>query len=96
MNHQEADLYLEIFHSIDFQKIKDHPNILISAAFWDAERYGAACTAYKFMRSVDDLIDNYKAEHNTIGEKEQAGFEAYVRSWLERIKKRKIKRKKTS
>ncbi|HOO69793.1 MAG TPA: squalene/phytoene synthase family protein [Bacteroidales bacterium] len=88
MNHQKADLYLEIFHSIDFQKIKDHPNILIAAAFWDAERYGAACTAYKFMRSVDDLIDNYKALNNCIGEKEQAGFEAYVRSWLERIKKR--------
>ena len=88
MNHQKADLYLEIFHSIDFQKIKDHPNILIAAAFWDAERYGAACTAYKFMRSVDDLIDNYKAEHNSIGKTEQAGFETCVRDWLERIKNR--------
>lgn len=88
MNHQKADLYLEILHSIDFQKIKDHPNILIAAAFWDAERYGAACTAYKFMRSVDDLIDNYKAEHNSIGKTEQAGFETCVRDWLERIKNR--------
>ena len=88
MNHQKADLYLEIFHSIDFQNIKDHPNILIAAAFWDAERYGAACTAYKFMRSVDDLIDNYKAEHNSIGKTEQAGFETCVRDWLERIKNR--------
>jgi len=86
MKHQEADQYLEIYHSIDFDKIKDHPNILIAAAFWDAERYGAASKAYQFMRSVDDLIDNYKAEHNSIGKKEQAEFEAYVKSWLNRIK----------
>jgi phytoene/squalene synthetase len=88
MNHQEADLYLEIFNSIDFKIIKDHPNILIAAAFWDEERYSAARTAYKFMRSVDDLIDNYKAENNCIGEKEQEGFEVFVRAWLERIKKK--------
>jgi len=88
MNHQEADLYLEIFNSIDFKIIKDHPNILIAAAFWDEERYAAARTAYKFMRSVDDLIDNYKAKNNCIREKEQEGFEVYVRAWLERIKKK--------
>jgi phytoene/squalene synthetase len=86
MKRQEADQYLEIFHSIDFEKIKDHPNILIAAAFWDEERYRAARTAYRFMRSVDDLIDNYKAEHNSIGKKEQSDFEAYVSSWLDRIK----------
>ncbi|HOO43139.1 MAG TPA: squalene/phytoene synthase family protein [Bacteroidales bacterium] len=86
MEHQEADQYLEIFHSLDFEKIKDHPNILIAAAFWNEERYRAARTAYKFMRSVDDLIDNYKAGHNSIGIKEQEGFESYVKSWLKSIK----------
>jgi hypothetical protein len=46
-----------VFHSIDFEKIVDHPNILIAAHFWDEERYRAAKICYKFMRAIDDLID---------------------------------------
>ncbi|MDO9040372.1 MAG: hypothetical protein Q7U65_03260, partial [Bacteroidota bacterium] len=62
----QTDLYYQIFDSIDFEKIVDHPNILIAAHFWDKERYQAAKNCYKFMRAIDDLIDDYKTEHVTI------------------------------
>lgn len=77
--------YLEIFNSIDFEEIKDHPNILIAASFWDDKRYGAAKTFYKFMRAIDDLIDNHKAAHKIISEKEKQRFLAEVNNWLRMI-----------
>lgn len=78
-------LYLNIFNSIDFEKIVDHPNILIAANFWDAERYQAARNCYKFMRAIDDLIDNYKTEHVTISSENQAQFEVHVSNWINTV-----------
>jgi phytoene synthase len=78
----QTDLYFKIFDSIDFEKIVDHPNILIAAHFWDGERYQAARNCYKFMRAIDDLIDNYKTEHITIAPENQARFEADVYRWI--------------
>ena len=77
-----TDLYMDIFDSIDFPKIIDHPNILIAARFWEPERYLAAKNCYKFMRAIDDLIDNYKTEHVTIAPEDRAHFEADVYSWI--------------
>lgn len=74
--------YIEIFNSIDFKKILDHPNILIAANFWDEERYCAAKTFYKFMRKIDDLIDNHKANNRKIAEEERTDFVADVNEWL--------------
>jgi phytoene/squalene synthetase len=74
--------FMTLFESIDFEKIIDHPNILIAANFWDEERYQAARICYKFMRKLDDLIDNYKAEHNGIAETDRARFEADVKKWM--------------
>ena len=74
--------YTEIFNSIDFEKIKDHPNILIAASFWEDERYMAAKTCYKFMRAIDDLIDDHKASGKGISETEKKQFEDEVRTWL--------------
>ena len=79
------DLYLNILNSIDFKKIVDHPNILIAANFWDAERYQAARDCYKFMRAIDDLIDNYKTEHVTISAENQSEFEAHVSDWINTV-----------
>ena len=79
------DLYYQIFDSIDFEKIVDHPNILIAANFWDKERYQAAKNCYKFMRAIDDLIDNYKTEHITIDPENQAQFETDVYRWINTI-----------
>ena len=77
--------YTDIFHSIDFNKIIDHPNILIAARFWDEERYQAAKVCYKFMRAIDDLIDNYKTEHKTIAIEDKAQFEREVNTWINTI-----------
>jgi len=81
----QTDLYLDIFDSIDFEKIVDHPNILIAAHFWDRERYQAAKNCYKFMRAIDDLIDDYKTEHVIIAPENQAQFEADVYRWINTI-----------
>ncbi|MFN8240402.1 MAG: squalene/phytoene synthase family protein [Bacteroidales bacterium] len=77
--------YLEIFNSIDFEKIKDHPNILIAANFWEADRFQAAKTCYKFMRAIDDLIDDHKAAKQTITADEKEVFLADVDRWLKMI-----------
>jgi 15-cis-phytoene synthase len=77
--------YELIFQSIDFEKVIDHPNILIAAHFWDKERYEAAKTCYKFMRAIDDLIDNYKSEHKTIALNDKTRFEAEVQNWINTI-----------
>jgi phytoene/squalene synthetase len=74
---------LGIFGSIDFKKIIDHPNILISANFWEPERYQAARVCYRIMRQIDDLIDNHKAEHKAIAPHEKEQFRNDVGRWLE-------------
>jgi phytoene/squalene synthetase len=77
--------YIKIFNSINFEEIKDHPNILIAARFWDEKRYGAAKTCYKFMRAIDDLIDNQKAANKVIPENERKQYAANVDKWLRLI-----------
>jgi phytoene/squalene synthetase len=84
MNSQR-DKFLETFNSIDFDKIKDHPNILIAANFWDHERFCAAKTCYKFMRAIDDLIDNHKAENRLISVDKRKEFIASVDDWMKMI-----------
>jgi phytoene/squalene synthetase len=77
--------YIDILNSIDFTKIKDHPNILIAANFWDSDRYDAASTCYRFMRDVDDMIDNHKAIYKNISESEKRQFRDYVDNWLRMV-----------
>lgn len=81
----QKELFIKIFSSIDFNKILDHPNILIAANFWDEERYCAARTFYGFMRKIDDLIDNHKANNRKILAEERTGFETNVDEWLKMI-----------
>ncbi len=77
--------FIRIFESIDFEKIIEHPNILIAANFWDNERYQAAKTCYKFMRYIDDYVDDYKSEHKTIEFSEQIVFEKHVNEWIKSV-----------
>jgi phytoene/squalene synthetase len=84
MNSQR-DGFLDIFNSIDFKSIKDHPNILIAARFWEEDRYCAAKTCYKFMRAIDDLIDDHKAANKMIEPGERKEFVANVNEWLHMI-----------
>jgi phytoene/squalene synthetase len=81
----QTTLFLEIFEKLDFHKIKDHPNILIAAAFWENERYCAAKTCYKFMRTIDDLIDDHKAANKLIAPGERKQFIADVNEWMKMI-----------
>ncbi len=74
--------FLNTFRSIDFESITEHPNILIAANFWETERYQAARTCYKFMRLIDDLIDDHKAENKKIEESEKQKFTGDVERWL--------------
>jgi phytoene/squalene synthetase len=80
------ELFFSIFNSIDFHKIIDHPNILIAARFWEEERYDAAKTCYRLMRSIDDLIDDYKAEHRIIRPEERESFSREVNNWINMIR----------
>ena len=77
--------FLDIYSSIDFHEIKDHPNILIAAGFWEKDRYCAAKTCYKFMRAIDDLIDDHKAANKLIVPGERKEFIANVNEWLKMI-----------
>ncbi|MDP4291140.1 MAG: squalene/phytoene synthase family protein [Bacteroidota bacterium] len=80
-----TDSFLATFHSISFEKITDHPNILIAARFWDDERYESARTCYKFMRAIDDLIDNNKTNHRIISDREKQLFNDEVEKWINSI-----------
>src|SRR5512135_3021463 len=81
----EKDLFLSTFNSIDFQSIKDHPNILIAARFWEEERYCAARICYKFMRAIDDLIDDHKAANKMIAPGQRTEFIANVNDWMKMV-----------
>ena len=79
------DIFLDIHNSIDYNKIIDHPNILIAAGFWDAERYCAAKVCYKFMRVIDDMIDDHKSINRKIAPDERKEFTANVNEWLKMV-----------
>jgi phytoene synthase len=81
----QREVFFDIFNSIDFHQIKDHPNILIAARFWENDRYCAAKTCYKFMRAIDDLIDDHKAANKMIAPEERKEFIANVNDWLKMI-----------
>ena len=68
---------------IDFHKIKDHPNILIAARFWEEDRFLAARTIYKFMRYIDDMIDDRKALHAKLSCMEQKIFSEKINNWID-------------
>jgi phytoene/squalene synthetase len=74
--------YLAILNRIPIEQIKDHPNILVAAGFWEEERYQAAKTCYAFMRKIDDLIDNFKASHSRISESQRGSFLRRVDEWI--------------
>ena len=71
-----------IISSIDFENIEKHPNILIAARFWDDKRYHAAKVCYKFMRMIDDHIDDRKAMDNEISCLEKEELREKVNSWI--------------
>jgi len=73
----------QIIDNIDFENIQKHPNILIAASFWDEKRYHAAKVCYKFMRMIDDLIDDRKALGDEISCLEQVELSEKVNNWID-------------
>lgn len=78
----DKELYT-IFNSIAFKDIEKHPNILIAARFWDERRFQAAKVCYRFMRMIDDHIDDRKAMDETIGCLEKEVLSNKVKDWIE-------------
>lgn len=68
---------------IDFHRVKDHPNILIAAHFWEEDRYQAAKTIYRFMRRIDDMIDDRKALDAALSCMEKKIFSDRVNGWID-------------
>ena len=81
------ETYLEIFHSIDFNEIKKHPNILIAANFWEEERFRAAKVCYRLMREIDDMIDDYKSVNPGISKNAGMEFKDIIRVWMNKFRK---------
>jgi phytoene/squalene synthetase len=81
MKLQNTD-FLKIVDRIDFENIIDHPNILIAAHFWEEERYRAAKVCYKFMRMIDDLVDDRKSSGESFTENEIICFTDQVHDWI--------------
>jgi phytoene synthase len=73
----------EILAGIQFDQIKKHPNILIAAAFWEKDRYEAAKVCYRFMRKIDDMIDDRKADVDILDDCEKSLFSDKVSDWIE-------------
>ncbi len=71
-----------IINGIDINKIDKHPNILIAASFWEKERYDAAKRCYRFMREIDDLVDNRKSSSQKVSCLEQELLADKVNQWI--------------
>ncbi len=72
-----------IINSIAFKDIEKHPNILIAARFWDEKRFHAAKVCYRFMRMIDDYIDDRKAKEEAISCLEKEVLTQKVNDWIE-------------
>ena len=86
MEYQTKHMRKEIeslLNNIDFDNIEKHPNILIAARFWDDRRYHAAKVCYKFMRLIDDYIDDRKATGKEISCLEREELSTRVHHWIE-------------
>lgn len=73
----------DIIAQIDFDKITKHPNILIAAKFWDKDRYNAAKVCYQFMRKIDDLVDDRKADIQSLSDCEKQIYTDQVNDWIQ-------------
>ena len=69
-------------NGIDITKIDKHPNILIAASLWDEDRYRAAKVCYRFMRGIDDLVDDRKSSEKKISCMEKQVLSEKVNNWI--------------
>jgi phytoene synthase len=67
---------------MDITKIDKHPNILIAASFWEDDRYHAARVCYRFMREIDDMVDDRKSSEKRISCMEKQLLSEKVNNWI--------------
>lgn len=71
-----------IISQINFKKLNKHPNILIAAKFWEEDRYNAAKVCYQFMRKIDDMVDDRKADIQSLSDCEKQIYTDLVNEWI--------------
>ena len=71
-----------LVNGIDITRIDKHPNILIAASFWDEDRYHAAKICYRFMREIDDLVDDHKSNGTKVPCMEKQLLSDKVNNWI--------------
>ncbi len=81
--HENKTSIQDIIAGIDIENIDKHPNILIAAHFWEKKRLEAAITCYRFMRTVDDLIDDKKTKDETLSCMDKELYSEKVNKWIE-------------
>ena len=69
-------------NGIDITQIDKHPNILIAASFWEEDRYHAAKICYRFMREIDDLVDDHKSRAKKVSCLEKQLLSEKVDNWI--------------
>ena len=69
-------------NGMDVTKIDKHPNILIAASFWEEDRYHAATVCYRFMREIDDTVDDRKSNEKKISCMEKQLLSEKVNNWI--------------
>ncbi len=72
----------QFINGIDITKIDKHPNILIAASFWEEDRYHAAKICYRFMREIDDLVDDHKSRAKKVSCLEKQLLSEKVDNWI--------------
>jgi len=72
----------EVLAAMPIELLTKHPNILIAAGFWEEKRYHAAKTCYRFMRKIDDMIDDRKADVKALDDCEKNLFTDKVYDWI--------------
>jgi phytoene synthase len=70
---------------LDLEVIRTSPILDIAARFWDDDRYNAFKICYRSMRSVDDLVDDRKADAQILTPAERHQLNATVKHWIEEI-----------
>jgi phytoene synthase len=82
---KKADIFNpeEIVSQINFSGFNKHPNILIAAHFWEDDRYHAAKICYQFMRRIDDMIDDRKADDPSLSDCEKQMYADQIKDWIE-------------
>jgi phytoene/squalene synthetase len=67
----------------DIREIEKNPNILIAARLWENDRFEAARICYKFLRRIDDMVDDQKSKNLNISACERLAYTEQINEWID-------------